>query len=144
MARMYFLLFSLFCFILPTLQSVRHGFPPDSLFVEMNDEMHLENKVRAINVNNEFEFNQLIRSKRNVKILPAAAGGDADVTKSATTIPTSTSKTRTTNTLAKQMGSSDSLQNNKNITTMVSTRSKQNKIKKRCLYVPKFYLSIFV
>lgn len=121
------LLFPLLCFILPTLQSARHGFPPDLLHVNAQDE--LEARSGQL-INSISGFTEFVRSKRSVKFSPgagdsaaaAAAATTADIKK---TEPTTTSqpKPSMTNASSQPFGASDSIQNAKNIVTMVSTQS---------------------
>lgn len=120
-------LFPLLCLILPTMQSARHGFPPDLLHVNAQDE--LEARSGQL-INSASGFNEFVRSKRSVKFLPgagdsvaaaaAAAATTADVKK---TEPTTTSlpKPSMTNASSQPFGASDSIQSAKNIVTMVST-----------------------
>lgn len=115
-------LFPLLCLILPTLQSARYGFPPDFLHVDMQDEGQSQLGRR---IDSAYGFNEFVRSKRSVKILPgadaavaAAAATTADVKKTESTT-TSQPKPATATTSSQPFGASDSMQNAKNIATMV-------------------------
>lgn len=120
-------LFPLLCLILPTLQSARHGFPPDLLHVNAQDE--LEARSGQL-INSVSGFNEFVRSKRSVNFLPgagdsaaaAAAATTADIKK---TEPTTTSQPKPSmpNASSQPFGASDSIQNAKNIVTMVSAQS---------------------
>lgn len=116
-------LFPLLCLILPTLQSARYGFAPDFLHVDMQDEGQSQSGRR---IDSAYGFNEFVRSKRSVKILPgagasaaaAAAATTADVKKTESTT-TSQPKPATANTSSQPFGASDLMQNANNIATMV-------------------------
>lgn len=67
MARLCYLLIEMlltFLFIVPSMESVRHGFPPDLLHVE-HDKL-TDKHVRMINADNANDLHQFVRSKRSV------------------------------------------------------------------------------
>lgn len=124
-------LFPLLCLISPTLQSVRYGFPPDALHVDMQDERQSSTGKLIDSV---YGFEELIRTKRNVKILPGAGDGAAAslaAAAAATAAATDVKKTDSPTTSSPKpfandksshsFGASDSMQNAKNIATMVRT-----------------------
>lgn len=92
MARWCYLVLAVLCFVLPTLQVVRHGDPPELLHVDMTEEEGLES----------FGVRTFMRPKREA---PAAAAA-------ATAAP----KTPSTN----KPDINSIHQNSKNITTKVS------------------------
>lgn len=94
----------IFLFVTPTLQSVRHGFPPELLHMNNEDEMVQIGRI----VSNGNELNQFIRAKRNAQPAAAAAAAAANATTADDAIGASKSSS--------SVKSSDQ----KNIETMVS------------------------
>lgn len=117
MARYCYLLLAISCMVVPTLQVLRYGEPPDLLHVNMDEEQRLANA--GIITYNRDSYGDGARSKRDV---PNGAGAGADAAAADTK---STSKTNT----------NSIHQSNKNITTKVGGFSP---------IANSFYLFIFV
>lgn len=97
MARLCYLMLAVLCFVLPTLQVVRHGDRPELLHVDMTEEDGLES----------FGVRTYTRAKREA---PATAGAAAAAAAAAPKTPSSTN----------EPDINSIHENSKNITTKVS------------------------